>query len=388
MAEREIRPVFDGFLFLMHTSVFLFIPSEFVETTTTTTTTSSTLMTAEDFGLEGVGEAGGGGLQRRSSWKRFKETVKETVQGWVGSKEGTPSSSVPGIPSAVFPSEDLSTERIDVDHVLHDHNCYSYSGREDTEHHQGIMAGTRKRQSVPNVKALPTIVVTPESIIDQHGSAASSSSTPPQRPVRRSSTSAAKKNAARFRPAVSNPDVSRDEAVMSSVDSPISLLEDDPEAMLRKRMAVMKIKNAIMTMNAATAPATDDSALLAAAAAAKPATTSGRPTSLHRRKSDTSAFEAAAPRSRQQPNKGTNLQRSSSLKKPSKPRPMIWEHFDDLPSSSQHAKCRICHMNLSCKFNTGNLVRHLQLAHKDVYRRYQNKMEQQWTQSCLERSLK
>ena len=43
-----------------------------------------------------------------------------------------------------------------------------------------------------------------------------------------------------------------------------------------------------------------------------------------------------------------------------------------LPNSSQHGKCKTCKMNVSCKFNTGNFVRHMQLTHKDVYRDDQN----------------
>lgn len=87
------------------------------------------------------------------------------------------------------------------------------------------------------------------------------------------------------------------------------------------------------------------------------------------------------------PRPGAGVQRSSSMKKP-KAKPMIWEHFEELPHTSQQGKCRVCKMNVSCKFNTGNFVRHLQLAHKDVYRQYQSKMENQWTRSVLERSLK
>lgn len=66
---------------------------------------------------------------------------------------------------------------------------------------------------------------------------------------------------------------------------------------------------------------------------------------------------------------------------------MIWEHFDPLPNTSAQGKCKTCAMNVSCKYNTGNFVRHLQLAHKDVYRQYQNKIESQWTQRMLERNL-
>ena len=74
------------------------------------------------------------------------------------------------------------------------------------------------------------------------------------------------------------------------------------------------------------------------------------------------------------------------MKKP-KAKPMIWEHFDAVANSSIQGRCRACQMTVSCKYNTGNFVRHLQLAHKDVYRNYQNKIETQWTRSMLERNL-
>ncbi len=51
-------------------------------------------------------------------------------------------------------------------------------------------------------------------------------------------------------------------------------------------------------------------------------------------------------------------------------------------------RCKVCHMTVSCKFNTGHFVRHLQLAHREVYLSYQNKMQSNWTRSQLERSLK
>ncbi len=69
---------------------------------------------------------------------------------------------------------------------------------------------------------------------------------------------------------------------------------------------------------------------------------------------------------------------SSPSPRPKKP-PMIWDHFEALPSTAQQGKCKACRMNVSCKYNTGNFVRHLQLAHKDIYRQYQNKIESQWT---------
>ena len=73
---------------------------------------------------------------------------------------------------------------------------------------------------------------------------------------------------------------------------------------------------------------------------------------------------------------------------PLKAKPMIWDYFEMLPNSSQHGKCKTCKMNVSCKFNTGNFVRHLQLTHKDVYRQYQSKMENAWNRTNLEHSIK
>ena len=80
---------------------------------------------------------------------------------------------------------------------------------------------------------------------------------------------------------------------------------------------------------------------------------------------------------------GTNLNRSGSMKK----KPMIWEHFEPINKDSSAGRCKVCQMNVSAKYNTGNFVRHLSLVHKDVYKNYQHRMETNWTKSMLERSL-
>ena len=73
---------------------------------------------------------------------------------------------------------------------------------------------------------------------------------------------------------------------------------------------------------------------------------------------------------------------NSSMKK-HKAKPMIWDYFEMLPNSSQHGKCKTCKMNVSCKFNTGNFVRHMQLTHKDVYREVQLDSTPEYYACCL-----
>ena len=49
--------------------------------------------------------SGGTKLKRASSWKKFKSTVK----GWVGQPEGEPGGGGdPAVPSAVYPTEDVT----------------------------------------------------------------------------------------------------------------------------------------------------------------------------------------------------------------------------------------------------------------------------------------
>ena len=82
---------------------------------------------------------------------------------------------------------------------------------------------------------------------------------------------------------------------------------------------------------------------------------------------------------------GAKIGRSSSMRK-AKPKPMIWEHFDIVPNNSLQGRCKVCHMTISCKHNTGQFVRHLQLAHMDVFRKYENKIQTEWTKSIVQKT--
>ena len=82
---------------------------------------------------------------------------------------------------------------------------------------------------------------------------------------------------------------------------------------------------------------------------------------------------------------GAKIGRASSMRK-SKPKPMIWEHFDAVPNNSLQGRCKACHMTISCKHNTGQFVRHLQLAHMDIFRKYENKIQTEWTKSIVQRT--
>lgn len=333
-------------------------------------------------------------LKRRGSWSRFKDSVKETVQGWVGATPNPQQEE--GVPSAVFPSTEVTKATINVDKVLHNTNCYSGG----------------KRPS--DVGDIPRIVVTCDERPPPE----------PQRPPRRTS-------AVQIRHSVSTPDVTEEPVpisqsfpavrpaspaadptkprpVLTEVLTRQSKTQDDitsgspvidDEAEIKKKMAVMKIKQAIFSMNneggdggpGGGAPAahlsmpqlqerrySDTSAAAAVADSHTPPLNRSPGGSMKRRKS-------AAPE--EKGGGGAAVQRSASMKKP-KAKPMIWDHFETLPNTNLQGRCKTCKMNVSCKFNTGNFVRHLQLAHKDVYRQYQNKMETQWTRSMLERQLK
>ena len=83
----------------------------------------------------------------------------------------------------------------------------------------------------------------------------------------------------------------------------------------------------------------------------------------------------------------SKIGRSSSMRK-AKPKPMIWEHFDVVPNNSSQGRCKACHMTVSCKHNTGQFVRHLQLAHMDIFRKYEHKIQTEWTKSIVQRTTK
>ena len=330
------------------------------------------------------------GLKRSGSWKRFKETVKETVQSWVGNNNQVGLPDQPGVPSAVFPDQDVHSATTNVDRVLHATNCYSGGG---------LQTPTPQLPD-PHQIDIPRIVVTSDE----------RSPSP-----RRTSTAAVQ-----IRPAVSQPEL--DEASHSlpsrfaSSNTPQSTgsatPSDSEEAEMKRRMAVMKIKQAIAGANSETNTSllqsvqtreirrhsdTTQIAAVAAEVAAKTPPSVRRSESTRRAKSGSltpSQREMIRMRRRSAADVNNDEaeakppSRSGSMKKSKKAKPMIWEHFDTVPNTSLQGKCRACHMTVSCKYNTGNFVRHLQVAHMDIYRQYQSKMENQWTRSMLERNLK
>ncbi len=275
-----------------------------------------------------VGGAGGG-LKRRRSWKVFKETVKETVQNLVGSAGGQQvQDGGAEVPSAVYPSAEVNKATTNVTKVLQRTNCYSGKSGD---------------------AAIPQIVVTSD---------------------------------------------------RSPEMTPCEWMEEETE--MKKKMAVMKIKQAIMSaeqqqvgLNVDNSKAMErrhsDTTQMAAVVATKQQNSPSpapqpklnpQPKVHQRRKSTSDALAGSGSSSSAAP-----VARSSSVKK-AKPKPMIWEYFDKVPNTSQQGKCKACRMAVSCKFNTGNFVRHLQVAHMNLYRQYQNKIESQWTKSMMERNLR
>ena len=69
-----------------------------------------------------------------------------------------------------------------------------------------------------------------------------------------------------------------------------------------------------------------------------------------------------------------------------KQKPMIWDHFEAV-SGQQAGRCKACHMTIQCKYNTGQFVRHLQLAHMDIFRKHQSKVQSEWTKSIVEKNI-
>jgi len=65
---------------------------------------------------------------------------------------------------------------------------------------------------------------------------------------------------------------------------------------------------------------------------------------------------------------------------------MIWDHFEAV-SGQQAGRCKACHMTIQCKYNTGQFVRHLQLAHMDIFRKHQSKVQSEWTKSIVEKNI-
>jgi hypothetical protein len=372
-------------------------------------------------------DGGDSGLKRRSSWRRFKESVKETVQGWVssGSTESVSPSPSPG-------------------HNMHRASSPAFAFPEDAA--RTFRASAAKRASVPHI---PKIVVTCDELPK------------PARPPRRASTTKIKISLSSSNVPGESDRPQSEPGRVTFDDSALHMSDEEKE--VKKRMAVMKIKQALAVASVSSDDVfpfpKDDGfrfpkedlrpASSASAASASPqiqtrrlSTASPAPPSSplrDRRHSDTAAtitktlptsehFQmqsepppqpqlqlnmhipeqlpislAVASANVQQRRKSTSdfqvaggngPARAPSMKsgKAGGPaaakRPMIWDHFDVLPNNSTQGKCKTCRMNLSCKYNTGNFVRHLQLAHKDVYRQYQNKIESEWTQSMLVRNLK
>lgn len=320
-------------------------------------------------------------VTRKGSWKRFKESVKQTMQGWVsgGSSSGSSSNRADideSVPSAVFPSKEVNKATIDVSEVLHNTNCYSGDS-------------TRRRSTkITGADSIPTIVVTNED------------KSPRLSPRRTSEIT--------IRNSVSSPDIRDDEEDQAvSFSLPVSEAQGARvkeqtdfekrivEKEIQKQMAVMKIRQAINNLDQPNrterrfsdvpSPSPGGVRRVRSQNARDFAGRQSSPT-IRRSGGTGSGSGGLSPQSSMKRRKSTSemVSRSNSVKKP-KPKPMIWEHFDKV--SNVQGKCKICQMTLSCKYNTGNFVRHLQLAHKEVYRRYQNKIETQWTQSMLERSL-
>lgn len=377
-------------------------------------------------------------LNRSGSWKKFKKQVKQTVQGWVGGGSAESSMPNPGLPSAVFPSKEVKKASIDVNSVLNESNCYNYAPLNPED--------LFPKESDP-MADVPMIVVTQDTHAPvrpaRRGSSKKTSqvitkpptSTPPiemvsprEPSVRTNEVGWAhtppRHSSSPMRGPSSPPTTTFSSSPLEPVIKENSVVPNDQ---VKCDIAVMKIKQAIFAAKAGPGNSKDDSELLSPKSSAlaerrlsdsaaigprsttqtvakgrpsEPSTTQSPSTSnnnglldpsiphpslLVRRKS--TCETTGQPKVSKPVSRSSSMNRAASIKK-QKAKPMIWDHFDSLPNTTQTGRCRACKMNVSCKFNTGNFVRHLQLAHQDVYRQYQNKMEANWTRSMLERNLK
>jgi len=73
-----------------------------------------------------------------------------------------------------------------------------------------------------------------------------------------------------------------------------------------------------------------------------------------------------------------------TIRSPDKPKAVIWDFFEQ--GKSKHT-CRTCGYTMSAKTKPGGLVRHLSLVHQAEYRRYNMRMESNWTHGMMEKNL-
>ena len=288
-----------------------------------------------------------GGLVRSSSWKKFKNTVKETVTGMVGMTVATPPTSPPVTDGHLC--ENLTP---DMEHKLVSERMMKTEPR----HNKLIHSAAVPIPSV-NVNAIEDL----ERHADAAFAAAATLPSPPQFVPQIVVTSDGN---------TPKPTPKFDHQLSSSTPDIAKLSRDVKDK--QKAAAVLKIKSAIQSAASSSPQLLDPEE--------KP--------SRVRRLSDVGPGDAAAaaesPQSRRRSVDGVT--RSSSFKR-NKPKPMIWDHFDTVANSNQQGRCKACHMVISCKYNTGQFVRHLQLAHMDIFRKYQAKIQTEWTKSIVEKNI-
>jgi len=73
-----------------------------------------------------------------------------------------------------------------------------------------------------------------------------------------------------------------------------------------------------------------------------------------------------------------------TIRSPDKPKAVIWDFFEQ--GKNKHT-CRTCGYTMSAKTKPGGLVRHLSLVHQAEYRRYNMRMESNWTHGMMEKNL-
>ena len=163
--------------------------------------------------------------------------------------------------------------------------------------------------------------------------------------------------------------------------------QDEESAEVKRQRAVMKIKQSIMAVKVdKMSLLTDEEGLMNRERRPSDSECLTRPKRPERYSPELyQERRMSTPDTARKANPPT-VGRSASMRKP-KPKPMIWEYFNPLPNTTQYGRCKKCQMNVSCKFNTGKFVQHLQVAHMDVYRQYQTRVGEQWTKSMLERNL-
>lgn len=380
----------------------------------TTTTTTTTMVVVDEL------KPSGSGLKRSSSWRKFKNTVKETVTGMVQKTVGGQEAANHQATALLLGGDDedddelLNSQRATHSLVIHStvpievpsvtcpiadlerkaDAAFAAAAKmtpppPPPPSHKPAAAAAAFPDVVPQIivtdfVAESATLPTPSAAVKEPGATAL-----PQHMKQQSKQPTAIASSVPNEAIIPSP---CSQAACSSSDPDLSHGGSDDQQQLqqaRKLAAVMKIKNAIKTAEKLEPPA-------GAGSAQRRLSDATLDSPSQRRKSVDSP---AGGKGGDGGGGSTSLHRSSSMKQQkttssgatssggnSKQKGMIWEHFEPVPGQ-QAGRCKACHMTIQCKYNTGQFIRHLQLAHMDIFRKHQARVQTEWTKSIVERNI-